>query len=106
MPLIIILALYLALTYITDATQHFFAYEFLDPVPHGPGRVAVFILAILIAIILIFSVVRFLVWSRQRLTEFVSSSRLPSSSTDLVERLPVPPAPDIEASSADRKTRA
>ncbi|KEZ42366.1 hypothetical protein SAPIO_CDS5542 [Scedosporium apiospermum] len=70
--LIIILALYLALAYITHATKGFYPYDFLDSGPDGPGGpgwVAVYIICILVAVIVIFVVVKAIIWFRVWVTE-------------------------------------
>lgn len=70
--LILILALYLALAYITHATKGFYPYSFLDPGPDGPGGdgwVAGYILIIAVAVVVIFAVVKGLIWARVWLTE-------------------------------------
>lgn len=65
--LILILALYLALAYVTYATQGFYPYAFLDP-KYGGGRLAGFIIGIAAACAVIFLVVWGLIWVRRRLT--------------------------------------
>lgn len=65
--LIIILALYLALAYLTHATQGFYTYNFLDPAT-GSGRVAAYCFGILAAVIVVFVLVWLLIWVRQRFT--------------------------------------
>jgi len=67
--LILLLALYLALAYITEATEGFYPYGFLDPSNGHSGRVAAYAFAILAAMIVIFLVVWVLIWARKRLTE-------------------------------------
>ena len=69
--LILLLALYLALAYITNATEGFYPYGFLDPSNGHSGRVAAYAFAILAAIIIIFLVVWCLIWARKWLTERV-----------------------------------
>lgn len=61
--LIILLALYLALAYITHATEGFYPYSFLDT-SKGSGRVAGYCFGILAAICVIFGVVWGLIWLR------------------------------------------
>ena len=70
--LALLLALYLALAYITYATQGFYVYNFLNPV-QGAGRTAGYILGILIAECLIFGLVWGAIWTRVWLTERVLS---------------------------------
>ncbi|KAI9842713.1 MAG: hypothetical protein M1838_003011 [Thelocarpon superellum] len=67
--LIIILALYVGLAYITRATEGFYTYSFLNPATHGSGRVAAYVFGILAAIIVIFVVVWVVIWVRRRITE-------------------------------------
>ncbi|KAI9869208.1 MAG: hypothetical protein M1830_005436, partial [Pleopsidium flavum] len=69
--LIILLALYLCLAYITHATEGFYPYSFLDPSNGHSGRVTAYAFAILAAIIVIFLVVWFLIWVRRWVTERV-----------------------------------
>ncbi|KAI9823677.1 MAG: hypothetical protein M1826_007646 [Phylliscum demangeonii] len=64
-----LLTLYLALAYLTHATQHFYPYSFLDPAEHGPGRVVLYVFGILVAISLIFAVVWLLISARRWVTE-------------------------------------
>lgn len=67
--LIVILALYLALAYVTKATKGFYTYSFLDPSIQKNGLVAGYVFGILIAILVIFSIVQGLIWARKWLTE-------------------------------------
>ena len=69
--LILLLALYLALAYVTNATHGFYPYGFLDPSNGHGGRVAAYVFAILAAIVVIFLVVWGLIWARKWLTERV-----------------------------------
>lgn len=66
--LIILLALYLALAYLTHATEGFYPYDFLDP-NKGKGKLVGYVFGILAAIIVIFVVVYLIIWIRLRLTE-------------------------------------
>ncbi|KAH8700685.1 hypothetical protein BGW36DRAFT_134419 [Talaromyces proteolyticus] len=68
--LILLLLLYLALAYLTHKTEGFYTYSFLDPGNRGQhsGKVAGYAFAILAAIIVIFAVTWFLIWSRRKLT--------------------------------------
>lgn len=61
--LVLILALYLALAYITYATEGFYPYSFLDP-KKGSGRVTGYCFGILAAACIIFGVVWGLIWIR------------------------------------------
>ncbi|PGH07233.1 hypothetical protein AJ79_06337 [Helicocarpus griseus UAMH5409] len=73
--LILILALYVGLAYITYATQGFYVYSFLDPGEGGKDRglVAAYAFGVLAGLIVIFGVVWLLSWLRVRL---VSSKRI------------------------------
>lgn len=78
--LIIILALYLALAYLTFATQGFYTYNFLDPTS-GRGRVVAYCFGILAAIIVLYIVVWFLIWVRRKFTGPGKMSRTDMSET-------------------------
>ncbi|PKS12773.1 hypothetical protein jhhlp_000984 [Lomentospora prolificans] len=70
--LLVILALYLGLAYLTHATKGFYTYSFLDPGPDGPGGrgwVAVYIIVIAVAIVVIYVVVKAIIWFRYWVTE-------------------------------------
>ncbi|KAI4276782.1 MAG: hypothetical protein LQ337_002265 [Flavoplaca oasis] len=66
--LVILLALYLALAYLTHATAGFYPYSFLDP-DRGSGRLAGYILGILAAACVIFGIVSGVIWIRRWITE-------------------------------------
>ncbi|KAI3318530.1 hypothetical protein HD806DRAFT_511925 [Xylariaceae sp. AK1471] len=66
--LILILALYLALAYLTHATKGFYTYDFLDPEIQGK-LVAAYVFGIAIGICIIFVVVWGLTWLRRWVTE-------------------------------------
>ncbi|KAL8923592.1 MAG: hypothetical protein Q9208_004539 [Pyrenodesmia sp. 3 TL-2023] len=66
--LVVILALYLALAYLTHATQGFYPYPFLDP-NNGSGRLAAYILGILAAACVIYAIVWLIIWIRRWMTE-------------------------------------
>ncbi|KAL8905781.1 MAG: hypothetical protein Q9171_006533 [Xanthocarpia ochracea] len=66
--LVILLALYLGLAYLTHATAGFYPYSFLDP-NEGSGKLAGYILGILAAACVIFGVVWGIIWIRRWLTE-------------------------------------
>lgn len=68
-PIIILLALYLGLAYLTHATKGFYVYGFLDLQMHSSGIVAAYIVGILVAAIIIFLVVRYLIMLRVWVTE-------------------------------------
>jgi hypothetical protein len=66
--IIIILALYLGLAYLTRYTQGYYVYGFLDP-SKGAGRTAGYILGIAAGIIVVFLIVKGLMWMRKWFTE-------------------------------------
>jgi len=68
-PVVLLLALYLGLAYLTHATQGFYVYPFLDLQKHSSGVVAGYIIGILIAAIIIFVIVRYLIALRVWVTE-------------------------------------
>ena len=68
-PIIILLVLYLALAYVTFATEGFYVYDFLDTRTNSSGKVAAYIFGILAASIIIFLIVRYLIMLRVWLTE-------------------------------------
>ncbi|KAJ9655100.1 Vacuolar protein sorting-associated protein 8 [Neophaeococcomyces mojaviensis] len=65
--LVVVLALYLALAYVTYATQGFYTYSFLNPA-HGAGLLAGYIVGIAVAGVVIFLIVWGLIWTRRRFT--------------------------------------
>lgn len=67
--MIVVLALYLGLAYITVATKHFYVYNFLDPSKAKNGLVAAYVFGIAIVILIVFGIVWCLVWTRRWLTE-------------------------------------
>lgn len=66
--LVILLACYLALAYITHATQGWYPYSFLDT-SKGSGRVTGYCFGILAAIVIVFGVVWGLIWLRNLVTQ-------------------------------------
>ncbi|KLU88742.1 hypothetical protein MAPG_07726 [Magnaporthiopsis poae ATCC 64411] len=66
--LIIILALYLALAYLTRATRGFYVYPFLDP-SKGGRRLAGYVCGITISCVIFFLLVRGLIWVRTWVAE-------------------------------------
>ncbi|KAI0505681.1 hypothetical protein F5B22DRAFT_498323 [Xylaria bambusicola] len=66
--LILLLALYLALAYLTQATKGFYTYPFLDPSLQG-ALVAAYVFGIAIGICIIFAVVWGITWLRRWITE-------------------------------------
>ncbi|KAF1989558.1 hypothetical protein K402DRAFT_349458 [Aulographum hederae CBS 113979] len=69
LPLITLLGLYLALAFITVATQHFYVYDFLDYRVSGARAVAGYCFGILGGVIVVFGVVHGLVKLRVWVTE-------------------------------------
>lgn len=69
--LLVVLALYLCVAYITRATKGFYTYTFLDPGNGGSGKVAGYVLGIAVAILVVFLIVKGLVALRMWLTEKV-----------------------------------
>ncbi|KAK2004726.1 hypothetical protein LX36DRAFT_649525 [Colletotrichum falcatum] len=67
--LLIVLALYLALAYVTYYTEGFYTYAFLDIQKNGSGRVAAYIVGIAVAGIVFFLVAKGLIWLRTWVTE-------------------------------------
>lgn len=68
-PIVILLALYLGLAYVTHATDGFYVYDFLDLQKNSSGVVAAYIVGILVAAIIIFLIVRYLIMLRVWVTE-------------------------------------
>ena len=68
-PTIILLALYLGLAYLTHATEGFYVYDFLDLQENSSGVVAAYIVGILVAAIVVFLIVRYLILLRVWVTE-------------------------------------
>ncbi|KAH9903810.1 hypothetical protein F4778DRAFT_781189 [Xylariomycetidae sp. FL2044] len=66
--LIVILALYCGLAYLTRATKGFYTYSFLDPGVTG-NLVAAYVFGIAVAILVIFGLVWALIWVRRWVTE-------------------------------------
>jgi hypothetical protein len=78
--LVILLAAYCGLAYVTYATKHFYVYSFLDPRPKdevngsniggvGKGAVVGYVFGIAVAIIVIFCVVKGVAWGRKWVSE-------------------------------------
>jgi hypothetical protein len=66
--LILVLALYLALAYVTAADKGFYTYSFLDPGRQG-GLVAAYVFGIAVGCLIIFGVVWGIIWLRKYITE-------------------------------------
>lgn len=64
----LLLALYLALAYVTHATKGFYTYTFLDPGLQGP-LVAAYVFGIAVGLSILFAVLQGLVWLRRWITE-------------------------------------
>ncbi|KAK4673360.1 hypothetical protein QC763_111260 [Podospora pseudopauciseta] len=69
--LIFVLALYLALAYVTEATKGFYTYDFLDP-EKQKGWVAVYVFGIAIGCVILFGVA----WGLIRLRKWVAETKL------------------------------
>ncbi|CAK7246037.1 MAG: hypothetical protein STHCBS139747_007659 [Sporothrix thermara] len=68
--LLVLLALYLALAYVTQATKGFYVYSFLDPAQTGgPGLIAAYVFGIAVGCVLVFGAVQGLIWVRRWVTE-------------------------------------
>lgn len=72
--LILILALYLCLAYITHAAQGWYTYAFLNPA-NGAGHVAGYVFGILAATIVIFFLVWVVIWLRRKVTGIGKKSK-------------------------------
>jgi len=66
--LVVILALYLGLAYLTRRTRGLYVYAFLDPA-HGTGRLVGYILGIAAGAVVVFALRQALVWGRGWVTE-------------------------------------
>jgi len=67
--LIIVLAMYCGLAYLTRAADGYYVYSFLDPSGGHSGRVAGYIAALAIAQIIILCLVKLAIWARRWVTE-------------------------------------
>lgn len=67
--LIVILAAYLGLAYLTHYTRGVYVYSFLDPEEGGKGMVVGYVFGILAAIIVLFVIRQFMIKGRKWLTE-------------------------------------
>ncbi|KAI4847570.1 hypothetical protein E4T44_04431 [Aureobasidium sp. EXF-8845] len=70
-PIVILLALYLGLAYLTHSTQGFYVYPFLNPCNRasGKGLIAGACIGILAAAVVVFVIVHFLIKLREWITE-------------------------------------
>ncbi|KAH6619728.1 hypothetical protein B0J18DRAFT_252557 [Chaetomium sp. MPI-SDFR-AT-0129] len=66
--LILLLALYLAVAYITKATKDFYPYDFLDPSSQG-ALVAAYVFGIAVGCLVVFGVAWGVIWLRRYVTE-------------------------------------
>ncbi|KAL2166291.1 hypothetical protein VTG60DRAFT_2975 [Thermothelomyces hinnuleus] len=66
--LILLLALYLALAYVTKASKDFYPYDFLDP-KEQHGLVAAYVFGIAVGCLIIFGVASSIIWLRKYVTE-------------------------------------
>lgn len=66
--LILVLALYLALAYVTRATKGFLPYDFLDP-DEQHGLVAAYVFGIAVGCLVVFGVAWSIIWLRKYITE-------------------------------------
>jgi hypothetical protein len=71
-PIVLLLALYLGLAYLTHATEGFYVYDFLDLDSNSDGLVAAYIVGILVASIVVFLIVRYVIMLRVWITEKTS----------------------------------
>ncbi|CUS10191.1 unnamed protein product [Tuber aestivum] len=69
--LLLILAGYLGVAYITKATKGFYTYSFLDPGEKGSGTVAAYVFGIVVAICVVFGIIWLIIWLRLFLCETV-----------------------------------
>lgn len=61
--------MYLGLAYVTNETEGFFVYDFLDNRTNSPGIIAAYIVGILVGAVVVFLIVRYLIVLRLWLTE-------------------------------------
>ncbi|KAF2221731.1 hypothetical protein BDZ85DRAFT_264305 [Elsinoe ampelina] len=69
LPCVIILAMYLGLTYLSHSLNGFYVYPFLDQEKNGRAITAAYIIGILVAAIIVFAIVHFVIKFRRWLTE-------------------------------------
>ena len=67
-PVVVVLALYLGLAYLTYATQGWYTYDFLDPA-EGPKKRAAYICGLLAASIIIWGITTAIAWGRTKLVK-------------------------------------
>jgi len=68
LPIVVLLALYLGLAYLTHSTQGFYVYPFLNPAS-GRGLIAGACIGILAAAVVVFVIVHYLIKLREWITE-------------------------------------
>lgn len=95
--LVVLLLMYLALAYLTHATQGFYVYSFLDP-ERGSGKVTAYCFGIFAAIVIIYFVVWGLIWIRRRITTPGKKSRRDLERPSLLDR-------DIELSTGTTRVK-
>lgn len=66
---VVVLALYLSLAYVTYYTKGFYTYSFLDIGAQGSAITAAYIVGIAVGSVVVFSIVKGLIWVRLWLTE-------------------------------------
>ncbi|KAF4555994.1 Hypothetical protein D9617_2g059610 [Elsinoe fawcettii] len=68
-PMVVLLAMYLGLTYLSHALNGFYVYPFLNQEKNGRGITAAYILGILVGAVIIFAIVHLVIKFRRWLTE-------------------------------------
>ncbi|PNS20436.1 hypothetical protein CAC42_5886 [Sphaceloma murrayae] len=71
LPCVVLLAMYLGLTYLSYSINGFYVYPFLNEQKQGRGITAAFIIGILVVSVIIFAIVHFVIKFRRWLTETV-----------------------------------
>lgn len=93
---LLFLALYFALAYLTFATQHFFVYSFFDSSRIGRGSIVKWVFVVAAMTVAIFLAVKSVIWIRRLVTEsFLGISRKSSPRNETGVR-----SGDVEARSA------
>jgi len=75
---VLTIGLYIALAYVTHASQNFYPYKFLDPVAYG-GKVAAYVFGVLVGECIIFSIA----WGLARLRNKIFAKRRPAIIADV-----------------------
>ncbi|KAL2021403.1 hypothetical protein VTK56DRAFT_7156 [Thermocarpiscus australiensis] len=99
--LILVLALYLALAYVTNATKGFYTYDFLDP-GRQHGLVAAYVFGIAVGTLLIFGVA----WGAVRLRKYVTETRLGMTGKSVKPAHVAAAAKDVEMSKPEESAAA